>query len=538
MHKNVHQKLLRIPKEEEQMYQVAVVADEEDSRLIKKTIHENFRGSWNFIEVQEQEKLLELVKNNSLDMVFLSLSFSGFSGLRMLKLLREQNKSLHVCVCSEFFSQDIVSEVVLYGVDGYVSTPIRKIQLVPIISKIITEIEEEKIRWIEEKSRENYLRNTRTVLESGFLYSILFGEDNEKHLHSYCDALGVMYNGFMLCVEIVDEDEEVNWKIRNQIIKTVKQYERCVVGSPIFNRIIVYVSWSKEKMRKEHEETYISGIRKKLQKDILKKCNKSVRVGSGKVYSIKKIYHSYQGAVNSLYLNKQDKKNTGIEKENNSARYKEYRNKLSQLQDAVKTGKNESLEIFNHMLEDMRNLERNDRINQILQIIIIVCHTVHLSEENELKFFSFRDFFKDLERIQDVESWAYRKFEYILGIIRENYGRKNSRTINIALDYIDNNYTQEISLENVAKHIGLTPQHFSKIFKQETGSNYVDWITRLRIEKAKQYLSSGEKNIKEICYLVGYKDPNYFSRIFRRIVGTSPSEYIKCEMSIGVHTQV
>ena len=75
MHKNVHQKLLRIPKEEEQMYQVAVVADEEDSRLIKKTIHENFRGSWNFIEVQEQEKLLELVKNNSLDMVFLSLSF-------------------------------------------------------------------------------------------------------------------------------------------------------------------------------------------------------------------------------------------------------------------------------------------------------------------------------------------------------------------------------------------------------------------------------------------------------------------------------
>ena len=63
----------------------------------------------------------------------------------------------------------------------------------------------------------------------------------------------------------------------------------------------------------------------------------------------------------------------------------------------------------------------------------------------------------------------------------------------------------------------------------ETGTNYVDWLSNLRIEQAKKYLSNGDRTIKEICYLVGYKDPNYFSRIFKKIVGMSPSEYVHAE---------
>ena len=73
--------------------------------------------------------------------------------------------------------------------------------------------------------------------------------------------------------------------------------------------------------------------------------------------------------------------------------------------------------------------------------------------------------------------------------------------------------------------MGVTPQHFSKIFKMETGIKYVDWLSELRIERAKEYLLEEKYTVKEVCFLVGYKDPNYFSRIFRKMVGVPPSEY-------------
>ena len=86
---------------------------------------------------------------------------------------------------------------------------------------------------------------------------------------------------------------------------------------------------------------------------------------------------------------------------------------------------------------------------------------------------------------------------------------------------------------DVADYVGITPQHFSKVFKEETGYNYIEWVSKLRIDMAKRYLSAGEKNIREICYIVGYKDPNYFSRIFKKIVGKTPTEYMKEQILFG-----
>lgn len=94
-----------------------------------------------------------------------------------------------------------------------------------------------------------------------------------------------------------------------------------------------------------------------------------------------------------------------------------------------------------------------------------------------------------------------------------------------AVKYMKENYNKDIMLEEVAGIINISPFYFSKIFKEYMGKNYVDYITELRIEKAKEMLKKGEISIKEICYEVGYNDPNYFSRVFKKIEGLSPSEY-------------
>ena len=94
-----------------------------------------------------------------------------------------------------------------------------------------------------------------------------------------------------------------------------------------------------------------------------------------------------------------------------------------------------------------------------------------------------------------------------------------------AKDYIKVNFSKTITLEDVAREIHVSPQYLSKLFKEETGENFIEYLTGIRIRNAKIMLEGDELSIKEICYSIGYSDPNYFSRIFKKIVGVTPTEY-------------
>ena len=69
------------------------------------------------------------------------------------------------------------------------------------------------------------------------------------------------------------------------------------------------------------------------------------------------------------------------------------------------------------------------------------------------------------------------------------------------------------------------PYYFSKIFKDELGLNFIEYLTSVRIEKAKELLTESDMSMKEICGACGYTDPNYFSRSFKKNVGVTPTEY-------------
>lgn len=91
--------------------------------------------------------------------------------------------------------------------------------------------------------------------------------------------------------------------------------------------------------------------------------------------------------------------------------------------------------------------------------------------------------------------------------------------------FLHENYHRDLSLEEVAESVHLTPHYFSKLFKKQTGQTFIDYVTNLRIEKAKELLCDEQRNIKEVCYDVGYKDPNYFSRVFKKWTNLTPKEY-------------
>ncbi len=92
-------------------------------------------------------------------------------------------------------------------------------------------------------------------------------------------------------------------------------------------------------------------------------------------------------------------------------------------------------------------------------------------------------------------------------------------------NFIKENIKTELELEKVASNFGLSVYYFSRTFKEVTGINFSDYINKCRIDIAKELLSNGEMNVKEVCYKDGYNDPNYFSKVFKKYEGVSPVNY-------------
>jgi two-component system response regulator YesN len=90
---------------------------------------------------------------------------------------------------------------------------------------------------------------------------------------------------------------------------------------------------------------------------------------------------------------------------------------------------------------------------------------------------------------------------------------------------MDNHYDEDITLEEVSSILNLSPQYFSRVFHEKTGVTFVDYLTRVRIKKAKDWLTYSQSNVQEVCFKVGYKDPNYFTRVFQKTVGVTPRQY-------------
>ncbi len=118
--------------------------------------------------------------------------------------------------------------------------------------------------------------------------------------------------------------------------------------------------------------------------------------------------------------------------------------------------------------------------------------------------------------------------EFFNGIIEEVYrGRKrmNLQVFEKAVRYVQENFREPITMEDVAGYVHLSPYHFSHGFKNFTGMNFIEYLTRLRIDEAKRLLLTTDLNIKKVGKMVGYNDANYFSRVFKLKVGMPPSKF-------------
>ncbi|HHT74124.1 MAG TPA: response regulator [Firmicutes bacterium] len=109
--------------------------------------------------------------------------------------------------------------------------------------------------------------------------------------------------------------------------------------------------------------------------------------------------------------------------------------------------------------------------------------------------------------------------------IAEGETKRHAEKIALAKRYVEEHYMENITLEDLGEYLGFNPSYFSTLFKKETGTSFVEYLSRVRMEKAKELLKETDLKIQDICLMVGYNDVRYFRKLFARSTGLSPNEY-------------
>ena len=175
---------------------------------------------------------------------------------------------------------------------------------------------------------------------------------------------------------------------------------------------------------------------------------------------------------------------------------------------------------------------------KILELVILMSRAAIYSgadTEQVLKLNSrFISQTRSLHRQQDMTQWAQTILRHFLNMIQSPPDTKHRNLIYEAMNYIQINYMGPLTLEQVADHIGYSPSYFSKVFKQETGDTFRNYLNYLRIEKSKSLLLSSNASISEICSTIAFEDQSYFCKVFRRFVGVTPDRYRKRERRLDL----
>lgn len=129
--------------------------------------------------------------------------------------------------------------------------------------------------------------------------------------------------------------------------------------------------------------------------------------------------------------------------------------------------------------------------------------------------------------VAELKGWIEDAFRDIAWLVQGKQQDITAKAIHKAKQYIHANYARNISLEELAQQVLLSPHYLSHVFSETCGESITEYLKKIRLNRAQAMLRTSEKSVAEIAASVGYADPNYFTRVFKSLTGKSPHQYRK-----------
>ena len=511
-------------------------------------------------EAADGEMALPLLIRQQPDLLITDIKMPFMDGLTLARLAKKEIPGLKVVILSGYDDFNYAKQAIGIGVEDYLLKPITKNALIERLSEIRSRYEHEKTQkeYYEKFQREMqaYEKNS----SRDFFEALVGGSMDMMEVYKRAEKLGLdivaeAYNVLIFTMNCDEDfsgqrDEYSSWEAES--LELLENFFAGHSSAMLFRSNIfsygVLLKGQRETIE-ENTRACVDEIRKILSRqDGRREWFLAVGQSVDRLSQIQKSYHTASRAFSQRYLYDEnilyyDEMETmehpggQAETEDNAYLQKVDVNALNPaiLQKFLSNGLQEETENFvkdyfyaigQEPMESLvfRNyVILNVRFSVISFIKGLGCDT------NEMESADTEEVLAESgKNMESAIAYAKKMISQAIEIRDQNSGNKNRSILKTAVDFIDSHYMdEEISLNTVANVANVSSNHFSALFSQNMGQTFIEYLTTLRMNKAKELLRCTGMRSSEIAGEIGYKDAHYFSYLFKKKQGMTPSDYRK-----------
>lgn len=509
-------------------------------------------------EAADGEMALPLLLRQKPDLLITDIKMPFMDGLTLAKVAKKEIPGLKVVILSGYDDFNYAKQAINIGVEDYLLKPITKNALIERLTEIRSRYEHEKTQkeYYEKFHREMqaYEKNS----SRDFFEALVRGSMDMMEIYRRSEKLGLdivaeAYNVLiftMNCEEDFSGQREGYSEWEAESLELLEEFFSENTSAMLFRCNIfsygVLIKGQKETIE-ENTRSCVSEIQRIFDR---KEQKRQWFVAAGepveRLSQIQKSYYSASRAFSQRYLYDENilyyDEMASMEKKNVTEDDSTYLQKVDVnalnpaiLQKFLSNGLLEETENFvkdyfyaigQEPLESLvfRNyVTLNVRFSVMSFLKEIGCDTRTLEQEDTEDVLS-----ESSKSLENAIAYAEKIISQAIALRDQNSGNKNRSILKTAVDFIDSHYMEEdMSLNKAANAANVSANHFSALFSQNMGQTFIEYLTNLRMNKAKEYLRCTSMRSGEIAGEIGYKDAHYFSYLFKKTQGMTPSDYRK-----------
>jgi len=522
------------------MYKI-LLADDEGIELdaLSFILEKNFGGQCAIETAKTGYDAVELAERFRPDIAVMDIRMPGINGMEAIQTMQSFHPGILFIVLTAYDKFEYAKEAISLSVFEFLTKPVNRMVFADAMRRAMNRVDaERKARSTALKNRER-LENMLPVLENSFVYMLLMQSGDAASYQRLFDMLGiespcatvmVLELTKMLGGDVLDLDIKAS-EMYSAIRGLVKESLPCIVGPAMATRVII-VRPAAEPENEYYERLLLIEQGRTLAHRVEDRIGVECKLGIGSTVPMGKLCESYSEAVKAV------KHCKGIVSHFNDlpivpayeTGYPMEREK--HLEEMILKGDAQSAAadaelFFQWMVEQYPDHDMAIRL-KVLEFVMRAEYSVFHEGGVKYHFLDRDDYLQTVlaaEHYDELKTWFLRKIAESARNVSTKADEKANRIIARARAFIDRNFQRDLTLEEVSREVHVSPYYFSKLFKEQTGENFINYLTLRRIETAKQLLTDGSLNVKSICTEIGYHDPNYFSRLFKRFEGITPTEY-------------
>lgn len=528
------------------MYDILIVDDEAVVReMILELIDWNSHGFNCVGHCENGMEALEAAIRHRPDVVLTDISMPFMDGLEMARRLAEEHPRCRIVFLTGYDDFEYARQAVKLGADDYIMKPITAAELRALLDRLRTKLDEERSRLEDMDRLRRQLNESFPLLRERFLERLVITGMRSGEAEERLAYFGIGLDGPDYIVLAVDPDrfrerdgaedrELLRFAVFNIVQELAGKQARSAVFRSREERVLAVLSGFPSDELEERAQQLAERVRDAAETYL----NITVTVGIGRsVGALHELRRSYLDAVTALEYRLLLGDNRVISitdmEGRESARFFDTAKWERKLVSGIRTGNGEEAdeaitETFAHLRTAFPTVERC--YIQIQKLIIALIQTVAELGGDETELFGrgtnpFADVYarKTLDEIEEWLKAACRRAIAAVAAARTDFCRLQMLN---AETYIRERYGDpELSLKAICQHLHMSTSYFSAEFKRHTGKTFIEYVTAERIAKAKELLKFSDLKTYEIAARVGYKDPHYFSMIFKKTTGETPKEH-------------